>query len=104
MRGLENIPDEGAFILASNHISLSDPPMLATSLMRPIHFMAKRELFKIAVLGPVIRNLNAHPIHRGFDRRALELAVGILNKGDALLIFPEGTRSRKEGFLTAKPG
>lgn len=104
VRGLENIPEEGPFILAGNHISLSDPPMLSTSLKRPVHFMAKKELFDIAVLGLVIRNLNAHPIHRGFDRRALELAVEILKKGEGLLIFPEGTRSKTENFLPAKPG
>lgn len=104
VRGLENIPEEGPFILAGNHISLSDPPMLATSLRRPVHFMAKKELFDIAVLGLVIRNLNAHPIHRGFDRRALELAVEILNNGEGLLIFPEGTRSKTKNFLPAKPG
>ncbi|PKK84430.1 MAG: 1-acyl-sn-glycerol-3-phosphate acyltransferase [candidate division Zixibacteria bacterium HGW-Zixibacteria-1] len=104
VRGLENIPREGPFILASNHISLADPPMLSTSIKRPIHFMAKKELFNIFILGTVIRNLNSHPIHRGFDRRALELAVEILKKGDGLLIFLEGTRSRTNGFLPAKPG
>ncbi|RKX32208.1 MAG: 1-acyl-sn-glycerol-3-phosphate acyltransferase [Candidatus Zixiibacteriota bacterium] len=101
---LENIPDEGAFILASNHISLSDPPLVSTAIRRPVHFMAKKELFSIPVLGSIIRNLNAHPIHRGFDRRAIEEAVGILSRGGGLLIFPEGTRGLHGQFLPARPG
>ena len=101
---LENIPLEGSFIVASNHISLSDPPLVSTAIKRPVHFMAKKELFSIPVLGFIIRNLNAHPIHRGFDRRAIDEAVDILSRGEGLLIFPEGTRALHGEFLPARPG
>jgi len=102
--GLENIPERGGFIVASNHITLADPPLVATSIRRPIHFMAKKELFNVFLLGWLIRKLNSHPIHRGFDRRAVEEAIGVLNRGEGMLIFPEGTRAKHGDFLPARPG
>ncbi|MCI0406433.1 MAG: (d)CMP kinase [candidate division Zixibacteria bacterium] len=104
--GIENIPREGGVIIASNHISWYDPPFVSVSCPREVHFMAKRELFSIPVLGLVIRNLNAFPVSRGkYDRQALEAAIEVLKKGEALIVFPEGTRSRKKGeFLPPKAG
>ncbi len=104
--GVENIPKEGAVIIASNHISYCDPPLVAVSCPREVHFMAKKELFSIPVLGFLIWRLNAFPIHRqGVDRQALEKGIEVLKSGRALLVFPEGTRSRKKGeFLPPKPG
>jgi len=104
--GIENIPREGGVIIASNHISYYDPPFVSVSCPREVHFMAKRELFSIPLLGFIIRNLNAFPVSRGkYDRQALEAAIEVLKKGEALIVFPEGTRSRKKGeFLSPKAG
>jgi 1-acyl-sn-glycerol-3-phosphate acyltransferase len=104
--GVENIPREGGVIIASNHISWYDPPFVSVSCPREVHFMAKRELFFIPLLGLVIRNLNAFPVSRGkYDRQALEAAIEVLKKGEALIVFPEGTRGRKKGeFLPPKAG
>lgn len=104
--GIENIPREGGVIIASNHISWYDPPFVSVSCPREVHFMAKRELFSIPVLGFIIRNLNAFPVSRGkYDRQALEAAIEVLKKEEALIVFPEGTRSRKKGeFLPPKAG
>ncbi len=103
---VDNIPHAGPVIIACNHISYYDPPLVSVSIPRPVHFMAKKELFSVFLLGFIIRHLNAFPVNRqGFDRVALEKGVDILQKGDALLVFPEGTRSRKKGeFLPPKPG
>lgn len=104
--GVENIPREGGVIIAGNHISWYDPPFVSVSSPREVNFMAKRELFSIPILGFLIRNLNAFPVSRGkYDRQALENAIEVLKKGEALIVFPEGTRSRKKGeFLPPKPG
>jgi len=104
--GIENIPREGGVILASNHISWYDPPFVSVSCPREVHFMAKRELFSIPVLGFIIRNLNAFPVSRGkYDRQALENSIQVLKNGHALIVFPEGTRSRTRGeFLPPKAG
>jgi len=104
--GIENIPSQGSVIIASNHISYYDPPLVSVSCPREVHFMAKKELFSIPVLGFLIRRLNAFPIQRqGVDRQALEKGIEVLKSGRALLVFPEGTRNRKKGeFLPPKPG
>lgn len=104
--GVENISREGGVIIASNHISYYDPPFVSVSSQREVNFMAKRELFSIPALGFLIRNLNAFPVSRGkYDRQALEAAIEVLKKGEALIVFPEGTRSRKKGeFLPPKAG
>ncbi len=101
----EFIPRKGAFILASNHISLADPQIVGSSVNRAMHFMAKRELFSNRFFGGILRRVNAHPLNRaGFDRKALETAITVLNSGEALIIFPEGTRARGVDFLPAHPG
>jgi len=103
---VENIPRQGGVIIASNHISYYDPPFVSVSTPREVHFMAKRELFSIPILGFIIRKLNAFPVSRGkYDRQALEAAIEVLKKGEALIVFPEGTRSRNKGeFLSPKAG
>lgn len=103
--GREYPPDSGPFILASNHISYFDPPMVAAFTDREMFFFAKRELFKNKIFGALIRKVNARPVRRGvFDRGGLETAVGLLEEGKGLVIFPEGTRSLTDDFLSAKPG
>ncbi len=93
--GREHIPESGPVIIASNHISNWDPLLLGLGCPREMFFMAKRELFANKALGCLIRSYNAIPLDRGGgDRRALRTARRILGGGQALLMFPEGTRSR----------
>ncbi|QDR80748.1 lysophospholipid acyltransferase family protein [Sporomusa termitida] len=103
--GAENIPATGGVIIAANHISLWDPPVLGTALPRRIHFMAKEELFTNPVLGWLISRLGAFPVKRGIaDRTAIRTALSLLENGSVLGLFPEGTRS-KTGVLGApEPG
>ena len=97
------MPQEGAVILAANHMSNWDPPILATFLDRPVSYMAKQELFEVPVFGAAITRCHAFPIRRGAaDRAAIKMAVKILKLGKCVGVFPEGTRS-KDGRLQ-KPG
>lgn len=92
--GEENIPKTGGVIIAPNHISYADPPLVGAGMRRPIHFMAKEELFKVPVLGMFIRYAGCFPVKRGkADRQALKRAIGMLEQGKVICIFPEGTRS-----------
>ncbi len=98
--GLENFPQNGGVIAAANHVSYWDPVVVGCSLNRPVHFMAKAELFKVPVLGPIITAFNAFPVQRGkSDRNAIRKAVEILNAGKVLGVFPEGTRSSSGELL-----
>jgi 1-acyl-sn-glycerol-3-phosphate acyltransferase len=100
--GTENIPKTGAVILCSNHKSYFDPLIDGCVVDRTINFMAKAELFKVPVLGFLIKTLGAFPVHRGQgDREALRMAYEVLEKGDILALYPEGTRL-KEGDIPQK--
>ncbi|MBC8014704.1 MAG: 1-acyl-sn-glycerol-3-phosphate acyltransferase [Sporomusaceae bacterium] len=93
--GAEHIPAHGGVIIAANHISLWDPPALGAAFIRPIHFMAKEELFNIPILKWIITKMHAFPVKRGAaDRSAIRHAISLLKKGDILGVFPEGTRSK----------
>ncbi len=103
--GQEHFPKTGGFILATNHISWYDPPLVGSWAPRQVYFFAKQELFANKLFGGIIRRTNALPVKRGsFDRAALELSEKVIRDGFGLTIFPEGTRSKKEGFLEPKPG
>lgn len=92
--GLDNVPEQGACLIVSNHCSWLDPPVLGCSLAhRQLHFMAKKELFERPGLGQVIRALGAFPVERGqADRKSLRLALELLGRGRIVCLFPEGTR------------
>ena len=95
VRGTENIPREGKVVLAANHISLLDPPTIGAACPRPVHFMAKEELFRNPVFAFLIRHLGVFPVRRGgADREAIKTGLGVLKRGGVLAIFPEGTRSK----------
>jgi 1-acyl-sn-glycerol-3-phosphate acyltransferase len=95
VQGLENIPTEGSCVIAANHIHALDPVFLAIAVRRPICFMAKEELMSWPVIGRLIRRLGVFPVKRGkVDMQAVRHALGILNRGAVLGIFPEGTRSK----------
>ena len=101
----ERMPPEGAVLVAPTHFSYLDPPLMGASTKRCIAFMAKEELFKTPVLGFLCRSVNAFPIKRGAgDIEAIRIAMGILQSGKAMLIFPEGTRGRGEYLGKMTPG
>lgn len=94
-KGKENIPEEGAFLLCSNHRSNMDPVLVAAGCSRPLTFMAKEELFRVFFLGRLIKALGAFPIKRGKgDASAVMATLKIMKKGGATVIFPEGTRMK----------
>lgn len=93
--GQSLVPSRGGVILAANHQSYLDPPFVAACLPRETSFMARRSLFEIPLLGPIIVACNAFPIERNTgDVRGVKNAIDRLRSGSALLLFPEGTRSR----------
>ncbi|MEA2440915.1 MAG: glycerol-3-phosphate dehydrogenase, partial [Thermoleophilaceae bacterium] len=102
--GREHVPD-GAVILAANHRSFLDPFVVGICLNRPVYFVAKKELFDRRLVGWFLNCLGAFPIRRGeSDEESVETAKQILARGDALVIFPEGTRTREGSLGRAKRG
>ena len=102
--GLDNIPSSGPFILASNHQSFFDPPALGCRLPRNLHYFARNTLF-FWPLGILIRNLNSIPVNRStLDIKTLKLVLSVLNQGNPLLVFPEGTRSCNDQVQSGKKG
>lgn len=105
IKGREHLPQSGAMLVCANHISLLDPPMLEIAVRRQTRFMAKEELFKIPILGQLIRSYGAFPVKRGAgDRQALRKSLEILQEGQTLGIFPEGTRSKTGEVLKGHTG
>lgn len=95
VEGLHNLPKTGPVIVAANHVSNWDPILVGVALSRPIHFMAKAELFENALLRAIMRGLNAFPVNRGrADRNAIRQALEMLKCGEMLGIFPEGARRK----------
>lgn len=93
VKGIENIPKDKALLVCPNHISNWDPILLAAVTERQIRFMAKASLFKIPLLNVLIKALGVFPVHRGSaDPTALKTAIGYLKNGDAVGMFPQGTR------------
>lgn len=84
---------EGAVIVAANHASFADPPVVAISTNRRLNFMAKAELFKPPFFGPLIRRIGAFPVQRDVaDTAAVKHTLALLADGEAVLVFPEGGR------------
>lgn len=104
VKGIENIPPTGPLVIASNHLSLFDPPVIGVAATRKVHFMAKQELF-VPILGTIYKTLGAFPVKRGgADRAAIKYAIDLMLAGEVLAIFPEGTRSKTGELGKAEPG
>ncbi|MBM3932828.1 MAG: 1-acyl-sn-glycerol-3-phosphate acyltransferase [SAR202 cluster bacterium] len=105
VEGKENVPPMGPIIIVANHCSNFDPPLLSTSLPRRVRFLAKREMFKNPFFRWFFTSYGAHPVNReGLDITAYKWMLEQLSKDAALVIFPEGTRSRGGGMKRALPG
>lgn len=105
VEGRENVPKKGPVIVACNHVSLLDPPVVGSGISRESGYVAKKELFAVPGFGRLIRSVNAIPIDRSrLSRETLEVLVGFLDSGRVLVMFPEGTRSRTGRLGSAKPG
>ncbi|MEG1592967.1 MAG: lysophospholipid acyltransferase family protein [Oscillibacter sp.] len=106
IEGMDRLPPGGA-MLCPNHSSNWDPVLLAVTLPVDyrLHIMAKDSLFRIPLVGPVVRKLGAFPVARGnSDIQSVKTAIQSIKSGDNLLIFPEGTRVEREGDMPAKGG
>ena len=104
--GLENVPKEGGFILASNHMKALDPMFISLGIKeRQLHFMGKKELFENPITKWALTKVNGFPIVRGSaDPEALNYAIRIPQEGHILGIFPEGTRAKDFKPARAKRG
>ncbi len=105
-KGAENVPSEGAYILASNHRESTDPILLGIGLKRQVHFMAKAELFKNKFVGWFLGKLDAFPVERDSSaaRGAIKHFEQVVADGNLMGIFIEGTRSKTDDFLPPKNG
>lgn len=105
VEGLEKVPMYDGIIVASNHLSNLDPPLIGICLPRYIRFMAKIELFRVPILGHLFRALGAFPIHRGkVDKQAIRTAIDVVRTGGCLVMFPEGHRSKTGELGPFAPG
>ncbi len=103
--GIENLPQSGGLIIASNHVSYLDPAVLTASFNRKIYFLTKKEVFKNNFISFLLKNMNALPIDRGkVDMLAFKKAINILREEKVLGIFPEGTRSSNGELQELKLG
>jgi 1-acyl-sn-glycerol-3-phosphate acyltransferase len=103
--GREHVPRAGGLIVVSNHLNNADPPMIARAIGRPVVFMAKYEMLRVPVAGLLFRAWGAFPVRRGeADLGALRAASDVVRRGEALMMFPEGTRSRTGGLGKGHPG
>ncbi len=114
-RGVENVPREGATLIVCNHLSSVDPPLVGMAAQpRFMNFMAKAELFRRKLPARIMLGVGAFPVERGAgDRDAIRHSRELLARGEALIMFPEGTRSRTgrlrpffsgAGMLALEPG
>jgi 1-acyl-sn-glycerol-3-phosphate acyltransferase len=100
VQGVEHMPATGPVVVACNHRSFLDIPLLVIATPRPIVFMAKRELYKNRAFGRVLHELGGFPVRREIaDLRAVDVGLAVLERGEALGVYPEGTRNYGRDLL-----
>jgi 1-acyl-sn-glycerol-3-phosphate acyltransferase len=105
VQGASNVPLEGGVIIAPNHLSLLDPPLIGCACPRELRYLAKAELFRNRLFARFIRRLGAFPVERGTaDVGAIKTALQFLKDGRAVIIFIEGTRGTGKYLLPPTPG
>lgn len=104
--GHENVPVNGPAIICANHQSFMDPPLVGSSLKRPLNFLARHDLFKVPVFGWLIKHVRAYPVNRtgAGDPAAFKNIFRLIAKEEMFLLFPEGTRSRDGNLQKPLPG
>jgi len=103
--GQDNIIENGPALLAMNHQSFLDPPFAGISCNREIHYLARKTLFDIPVVGAILRRINVIGVDRdGSDVAALKAVIRVLRGGGCTVVFPEGTRTHDGSLQPAKPG
>jgi 1-acyl-sn-glycerol-3-phosphate acyltransferase len=101
----ERVPLEGPVILASNHASYIDPPLVGAGVRRQINFLARDNIFHVPVLAAILRSWDVVPVDRdGGTGRGLKVILSRLERGGAIILFPEGTRSRHGELNPARSG
>ena len=101
----ERMIQSGPVILAMNHQSYLDPPLAGTACDRSIYFLARRTLLNVPLLGGVLPKLNVIPVNQeGVDRSAIKAVIRILQAGNGVLVFPEGSRTLDGSLQAAEPG
>jgi 1-acyl-sn-glycerol-3-phosphate acyltransferase len=105
IRGREKLPRTGGYVLAPSHRSMMDIPFLAAVTPRRVRFMGKVQVFKIPVVGTLFRWLGGFPVQRdGTDRKAVRDSIEILQGGEPLVVYPEGTRQHGAAIQPLQPG
>jgi len=105
VRGKENLPREGGYVLAASHRSMMDIPFAAWLTPRRLRYMGKQSLFDVPVLGAVFKALGGFPVQRdGTDRKALRESIAMLQSGEILLMYPEGHRMSGPKISPLQPG
>ena len=105
VEGRNAVPPKGPLIVVSNHLSNADPPTLAASIPRMLHFLAKDGLFANAVASSILTGIGVHPVKReGLDMDALRWNLELLKRDQPIVLFPEGTRSSHGQMNRGKAG
>jgi 1-acyl-sn-glycerol-3-phosphate acyltransferase len=103
--GAENVPATGGVILASNHQSFLDPPLVGSALPRDINYLARESLFRFPGIGALLRSWNSVPVDReGGGAKGLKIILDRLLKGGGIILFPEGTRTKDGRLQPARSG
>jgi 1-acyl-sn-glycerol-3-phosphate acyltransferase len=103
--GAENVPKTGGVILAANHASYADPPLVGAGLDRDINYLARQSLFRFPIIGRLLSSWNSVPVDRdGGGAKGLKIILDRLLGGAGIILFPEGTRSHDGKLQPAQPG